>query len=112
MKKTLVSAFAAAFALALVVGFTVAPAPDAQAKAPWDTTLPAVQCWDAHLTVDTNNDGTWNLGWNQATGPSYSTCLGVLGDMINHANNQGWTWTNAHCYSYTAYGQCPLSAMF
>lgn len=110
MKKLTFSAFAAALALVAVLALTPVQTADARPPYDGDPDDPLVQCWDAHLSVDKDHDGSYELGWNIATGSSYSSCLTVLSNMINHANSQGWAYANAHCYSYSVQGACRVSA--
>ncbi|MEM8996006.1 MAG: hypothetical protein AAGF23_14565 [Acidobacteriota bacterium] len=114
MKKLVLPLLAATLVLVSAL-FVLAPAQTAEARAPQphelDPDVPGVTCWDAHLSVDSNNDHVFDLGWNVASGPDYNFCLDVLTDMIQHAKNMGWTYENAHCYSYTASPACRIESI-
>lgn len=104
MKKLsfLALTLAALAATALFLG----PAQDAEAYIYEDPADRLYLCYNAGLEVDKDNDGVFELGWNQEAGDDYSTCQNVLTSMINTANANGWWWQNPTCTTYGSTQPC------
>ncbi|MEM8932621.1 MAG: hypothetical protein AAGE94_15670 [Acidobacteriota bacterium] len=112
MKKLTLSAAATALAIAAVCAVMLIPAQDAEAYRYIDPVDAIYLCYGAGLTVDTDGNGTWDLGWNEHAGGNPTTCNSVLNSMINQAQINGWAYTDPTCYTFTSDRPCRISVRY